>query len=167
MSGSPRPPLPMWLIRSWWWSSPAPGDVLQFLEGGDHGDSRSSGCHQGGPGTGRAARSGRSERRSAFGRRTRHGGRGGVLDAARKRDRAAGQPASTSIAPGSTWRRAALPRSWRAHALAEFTTEHGEQGLQVTRGGRRSAARWLAEQPAGLDVPALILALEAHGERSH
>src|SRR5262249_43175883 len=42
----------------------------------------------------------------------------------------------------------------RAHALADFVTEHGESGLRAL-GGRRAAARWLAGQDPGLDVPAL------------
>ncbi len=51
-------------------------------------------------------------------------------------------------------------RSRRMHALADFTAEHGEQGVRRL-GGRREAERWLAEQDAGLDVPALTRALEA------
>jgi LAO/AO transport system kinase len=50
-------------------------------------------------------------------------------------------------------------RARRLHALADFVAEHGERGLRAL-GGRRSAERWLAEQDAGLDVPALAHALE-------
>lgn len=45
-------------------------------------------------------------------------------------------------------------RSRRMHALANFVTEHGERGLRAL-GGSRAAERWLGEQDAGLDVPAL------------
>ena len=50
--------------------------------------------------------------------------------------------------------------SRRAHALADFTAEHGERGLRAL-GGRREAERWLAEQDPGADVPALTGLLEA------
>jgi LAO/AO transport system kinase len=50
-------------------------------------------------------------------------------------------------------------RARRLSALADFTAEHGERGLR-SLGGRRAAERWLAEQDAGLDVPALEGALE-------
>jgi GTPase len=46
----------------------------------------------------------------------------------------------------------------RLHALADFVAEHGERGLR-SLGGRREAERWLADQPPGLDVPALTQAL--------
>jgi LAO/AO transport system kinase len=49
----------------------------------------------------------------------------------------------------------------RAHALADFTAEHGERGMRAL-GGPRSAARCLATQDPGLDVPSLLAALEAH-----
>ena len=48
----------------------------------------------------------------------------------------------------------------RASALADFAAEHGERGLRAL-GGRRAAERFLAEQDAGLDGPALVRALEA------
>jgi LAO/AO transport system kinase len=48
----------------------------------------------------------------------------------------------------------------RAHALADFGTEHGERGLRAL-GGRREAERFLAGQDAGLDVPRLLEALAA------
>jgi len=51
-------------------------------------------------------------------------------------------------------------RARRLHALADFAAEHGERGLRAL-GGRRAAERWLAEQDAGLDVPALERALAA------
>jgi GTPase len=47
----------------------------------------------------------------------------------------------------------------RRAALADFVSEHGERGLRAL-GGRRAAERWLDEQDAGLDVPALTRALE-------
>jgi LAO/AO transport system kinase len=50
-------------------------------------------------------------------------------------------------------------RARRMHALADFAGEHGERGLRAL-GGRREAAKWLAEQDPGLDVPALARALE-------
>jgi LAO/AO transport system kinase len=53
----------------------------------------------------------------------------------------------------------------RAHALAEFVSEHGERGLRAL-GGRREAARWLAGQRAGQEVPALIRELEARAHRN-
>jgi LAO/AO transport system kinase len=51
-------------------------------------------------------------------------------------------------------------RARRLGALADFIAEHGERGLRRL-GGRRAAVRWLAEQDAGLDEPALLRALEA------
>jgi len=52
-------------------------------------------------------------------------------------------------------------RARRLHALADFTAEHGARGLRAL-GGRRAAERWLEEQDAGLDVPALERALVEH-----
>jgi LAO/AO transport system kinase len=52
-------------------------------------------------------------------------------------------------------------RARRMHALADFVTEHGERGLRAV-GGARTAERWLSEQDAGLDVPALRHRLEQH-----
>jgi LAO/AO transport system kinase len=51
----------------------------------------------------------------------------------------------------------------RAHALADFVAEHGERGLRAL-GGRRGAEKLLAELDPGLDVPALLRALEAEAE---
>jgi LAO/AO transport system kinase len=51
-------------------------------------------------------------------------------------------------------------RARRLHALADFVAEHGDRGLRAL-GGRRQAEKWLGEQDPGLDVPALIRALEA------
>jgi LAO/AO transport system kinase len=51
-------------------------------------------------------------------------------------------------------------RARRMHALADFAAEHGERGLRAL-GGRREAEKWLAEQDAGLDVPALSHALQS------
>jgi LAO/AO transport system kinase len=48
----------------------------------------------------------------------------------------------------------------RASALADFAAEHGERGVRAL-GGRRVARRFLEEQPAGADVPALTAALES------
>jgi LAO/AO transport system kinase len=48
----------------------------------------------------------------------------------------------------------------RASALADFTAEHGERGIRAL-GGRREARRFLDEQGAGADVPALTAALES------
>jgi GTPase len=50
-------------------------------------------------------------------------------------------------------------RARRMHALADFTAEHGERGLRAL-GGRREAERRLAEEDPGLDVTALLHALE-------
>jgi LAO/AO transport system kinase len=47
----------------------------------------------------------------------------------------------------------------RAHALADFTTEHGERGVRAL-GGRREGERFLAAQPAAADVPFLLARLE-------
>jgi LAO/AO transport system kinase len=55
---------------------------------------------------------------------------------------------------------AARMRARRLGALADFVAEHGERGLRAL-GGRRAAARWLAEQDPGLEQPALVRALEA------
>ena len=60
-------------------------------------------------------------------------------------------------------RRARRTQARRRHALADFVTEHGERGLRAL-GGRREAERWLDEQDAGLDVPALTAALEARAQ---
>ncbi len=54
-------------------------------------------------------------------------------------------------------------RARRMHALADFVAEHGERGLRAL-GGRREAERWLTEQDPGLDVPALLGALERRAE---
>jgi LAO/AO transport system kinase len=51
-------------------------------------------------------------------------------------------------------------RARRLGALADFVAEHGERGLRAL-GGRRVAVRWLSEQAAELDEPALMRALEA------
>jgi LAO/AO transport system kinase len=53
---------------------------------------------------------------------------------------------------------AARARMRRLAALSEFATEHGERGLRAL-GGRRAAEAFLAEQDAGLPVPALVTAL--------
>ena len=52
----------------------------------------------------------------------------------------------------------------RHAALAGFHAEHGERGLRAL-GGRRSALRWLGEQEPGLDVAALVQALESRAEK--
>ena len=51
-------------------------------------------------------------------------------------------------------------RTRRLGALADFVAEHGASGLRDL-GGRREAERYLAEQPADADEPALVAALEA------
>ena len=51
-------------------------------------------------------------------------------------------------------------RTRRLGALADFIAEHGARGLRDL-GGRREAERFLAEQPAEADEPALVAALEA------
>lgn len=57
--------------------------------------------------------------------------------------------------------------SARRHAaLADFHAEHGERGLRGL-GGRRAALKWLAEQDAGLEVPALVQALEARAAKQN
>jgi len=56
--------------------------------------------------------------------------------------------------------RAARTRSRRLGALADYVAEHGERGLRAL-GGRRAAERFLAEQDAALEGPALVRALEA------
>jgi GTPase len=54
----------------------------------------------------------------------------------------------------------------RANALADFAAEHGDRGLREA-GGRRAAERFLAEQDPGLDVAALVDALERRaGDRA-
>jgi LAO/AO transport system kinase len=50
-------------------------------------------------------------------------------------------------------------RARRRAALADFVAEHGDRGLRAL-GGRRAAERWLDEQAAGRDVPALARGLE-------
>ena len=56
--------------------------------------------------------------------------------------------------------RAARTRARRLGALADYVAEHGERGLRAL-GGRRAAERFLAEQDAALEGPALVRALEA------
>jgi LAO/AO transport system kinase len=51
-------------------------------------------------------------------------------------------------------------RARRLGALADFVAEHGERGLRAV-GGRRAAEKFLAEQDAALEGPALVRALEA------
>jgi len=51
-------------------------------------------------------------------------------------------------------------RTRRLGALADFIAEHGARGLRAL-GGRRAAERFLEEQPAAADEPALVAALEA------
>jgi LAO/AO transport system kinase len=50
-------------------------------------------------------------------------------------------------------------RARRAGALLEFADEHGERGLRAV-GGRRAAERLLEGQDPGLDMQALVSALE-------
>jgi LAO/AO transport system kinase len=50
-------------------------------------------------------------------------------------------------------------RARRLGALADFIAEHGERGLRAL-GGRRAAVRWLGEQHASADGPALVRLLE-------
>jgi LAO/AO transport system kinase len=50
-------------------------------------------------------------------------------------------------------------RARRLGALADYVAEHGERGLRAL-GGRRAAERFLSEQDASLDAPALLGALE-------
>ncbi len=52
-------------------------------------------------------------------------------------------------------------RARRLHALGDFVAEFGERGLRAL-GGRRAAERWLEQQDPGLDVPALLCALQHH-----
>ena len=54
-------------------------------------------------------------------------------------------------------------RARRLAALADFLAEHGESGLRAL-GGRRAAERFLGEQDAGLDAPALVDVLAARLE---
>ena len=49
-------------------------------------------------------------------------------------------------------------RARRLAALSEFAAEHGDAGLRAL-GGRRRAERFLDEQDAALDAPALVAAL--------
>ena len=74
--------------------------------------------------------------------------------------------ASRSSPTRSTQHRAGLDlaatppaRPPRSDALADYVAEHGERGLR-TLGGRRAAERFLAEQDAALEGPALVRALE-------
>ena len=54
----------------------------------------------------------------------------------------------------------ARARARRLGALADFVAEHGARGLRAL-GGRRTAERFLAEQPPEAGEPALVAALEA------
>lgn len=53
----------------------------------------------------------------------------------------------------------------RRHALDEFVAEHGERGLRAL-GGRAHAERWLEQQEATLDVPALVRGLARRAEEN-
>jgi LAO/AO transport system kinase len=55
-------------------------------------------------------------------------------------------------------------RARRASALADFSVEHGERAVRAL-GGQRAAAKLLAAQDAGLDVPALTRVLERAASR--
>ncbi len=52
----------------------------------------------------------------------------------------------------------------RTGALADFVAEHGARGLRAL-GGRHAALELLAAQDPGLDVPALVAALEGRAKR--
>ena len=56
-------------------------------------------------------------------------------------------------------------RARRACALSDFAREHGERGLRAL-GGRRAAESLLEAQQPGLEVPALVAALERESECS-
>jgi LAO/AO transport system kinase len=60
---------------------------------------------------------------------------------------------------GSLDLRARRVHGRRMHALADFSTEHGERGLRAL-GGRREAERWLSAQDPDADVTTLQRALE-------
>ena len=60
---------------------------------------------------------------------------------------------------GSLDLRARRVHSRRMHALADFSTEHGERGLRAL-GGRREAERWLSAQDPDADVATLQRTLE-------
>jgi LAO/AO transport system kinase len=60
---------------------------------------------------------------------------------------------------------AARTRARRLGALADYVAEHGERGLRAL-GGRRAAERFLSEQDAALEGPALMRALEARARRA-
>jgi LAO/AO transport system kinase len=49
----------------------------------------------------------------------------------------------------------------RAGALADFLVEHGERGLRAV-GGRRAAAKLLADADPAADEPTLVATLESH-----
>ncbi|MCA1689789.1 MAG: ArgK protein [Actinobacteria bacterium] len=53
-------------------------------------------------------------------------------------------------------------RARRAGALADYVTEHGEEGLRRL-GGRRTAERWLEGLPVELDLAGLVASLEGRG----
>jgi LAO/AO transport system kinase len=57
-------------------------------------------------------------------------------------------------------------RARRANALTDFTLEHGQRGLRAL-GGRRAAEAWLERSEPGLEVPALVAALQAHAHEGH
>ena len=82
----------------------------------------------------------------------------GLLAAPAERHRGAGRGARRAPRRRSTSATRRL-RARRAGALADFAREHGERGLRAL-GGRRAARALLAEQDPGLDVPALVAALE-------
>jgi LAO/AO transport system kinase len=60
---------------------------------------------------------------------------------------------------------AARTRARRLGALADYVAEHGERGLRAL-GGRRAAERFLSEQDAALEGPALVRALEARASQA-
>jgi LAO/AO transport system kinase len=64
---------------------------------------------------------------------------------------------------GSLDLRSRRVHSRRMHALADFSTEHGERGVRAL-GGRREAERWLGAQDPDADVATLQRALEARAD---
>ena len=127
----------------------------------DHGDPRRARRHQGRPRPARHAHPARSERGAALARLALHARARGLLacprpEASRSWSRRSRSTARVSTSPGGGC------DARRASALADYAREHGERGLRAL-GGRHAAEALLAEQEPGLDVPALVSALERSG----
>ena len=141
---------------------PGSGDALQFLKSGIMEIPDVLVVTKADLGQLAYAHPARSERGPALARLALHARARGLLASTASGHRRAGRGARGAPRRPRP-RRAATTRA-PASALVEYTHEHGERGLRAL-GGRRAAEALLAEQDPGLDVPALVAALERRIER--